>query len=184
MNLSLTHTCEETKRLLSNRRGQDFSSALALRIIVFSLMRPGAYARPWEDLGVFSLRRRHVKLGRDGKTISFQYPGKQKLRRRCDIQDPVLHAAILSSTHNSLQSRIVGSARVCDVEALLRRIHNNSNLTLNDIFTLGVKTLYNRFMEGRPYTLENRKQATRRAAEVLNHTPEICKQFYTFKIHK
>ena len=64
-----------TAKILGDPKHSLWDDALTLRMIVIAYLRSGS--RDNDDaLGAMSLKRKHVKLSRDGQTLTFDFPAK------------------------------------------------------------------------------------------------------------
>jgi DNA topoisomerase IB len=79
-----------TAKILGDPKHTRWDDALTLRMIVIAYLRSGS--RDNDDaLGAMSLKRKHVKLNRDGQTLTFDFPAKSGQRRLYEVKDKVLH---------------------------------------------------------------------------------------------
>ncbi len=168
-----------TAKILARPADPDFDSALALRMISTCYMRSGGVDRPTGNVGALTLRKEHVKLGKGGR-VSFRYPGKSGVERRCDIKDPVLFRSLRSVKKNYGRARLAGGATRGDVAGLLRKIHGNESLQLKDIRTAGAMKIYKKALVGKD-KMDKRvlRDALKHTAAMLGHSPAVCKKFYT-----
>tara|TARA_B110000008_G_scaffold275227_1_gene312314 strand:+ start:235 stop:960 length:726 start_codon:yes stop_codon:yes gene_type:complete len=170
-----------TKRILSRKSMMDdreWDGALALRMINKCYMRSGAVNRPTGNVGALTLAPRHVSLGRRNNHISFRYPGKSGVARRCDIRDPVLYRA-LRMVKKSRRPRLTGGATREMVSEMIREIHGNNTLKIKDIRTSAGMRMYRKHMVGRdPANKKDVREALKKTATILGHSPAVCKKFY------
>ena len=75
-----------TARILADRNLPTWDDALTLRMIVTAYLRSGS--RNNEDVGAMSLQRKHVKLSRDGETMTFDF--QLKRTTTYEVKDKIL----------------------------------------------------------------------------------------------
>lgn len=156
---------------------REWDGALALRMINKCYMRSGGVDRPTGNVGALTLRQKHVRLGQKNQ-VSFRYPGKSGVDRRCDIRDPVLYRA-LKKVKRSRRPRLAGGATRDTVSGMIRKIHRNPAMKIKDIRTAAGMRLFKQHMAGRDRSnKKDVREALKKTAAVLGHTPSVCKKFY------
>jgi DNA topoisomerase IB len=159
-----------TARILSDPKHPLWDDALTLRMIAIAYLRSGS--RDNDDaIGAMSLRRKHVKLSRDGQTLTFDFPAKSGQQRFYEVRDKVLHDAI-SRQQKPLLS---GNSTHNRVRDLLRRITGNGDIQIKDIRTAGSMQLFQKHLK--KYNGDEKK-ATDATAETIGHTPSVSKKYY------
>ena len=159
-----------TSRILADRNLPTWDDALTLRMIVTAYLRSGS--RNNEDaLGAMSLQRKHVKLSRDGETMTFDFPAKSGQRRVYEVKDKILHSAI-SKQNKPLLS---GNSSHTKVRDLLRKIMKNDTLQIKDIRTAGSMQLFDKHLK--KYNGDE-KMAVDATANTIGHTPSVSKKYY------
>ena len=139
-------------------------------MIVIAYLRSGS--RDNDDaLGAMSLKRKHVKLSRDGRTPTFDFPAKSGKRRLYEVKDGVLHDAI-SRQQKPLLS---GNSTHTRVRDLLRKITGNDTIRIKDVRTAGSMQLFQKHMK--KYD-GDKKKAVDATAETIGHTPFVSKKYY------
>jgi hypothetical protein len=118
-----------------------------------------------------SLKRKHVKLIRDGQTLIFDFPAKSGQRRLYEVKDKVLHDAI-SRQQKPLLS---GNSTHTRVRDLLRKITENDTIQIKDVRTAGSMQLFQKHMK--KYDGDEKK-AVNATAETIGHTPSVSKKYY------
>lgn len=160
-----------TRRILARPSHPLWHDALALRMITVGYLRTGVREKRTGALGAFQLKKKHVTLHADGKTVSFNFPAKSGQRRQLDARDRTLHAA-LSRQRKSL---LVGNARYETVRDLLRRIVGDDTVRLKNIRTAASMQLFRKHLKS---SGGNEKVARKQTAAVIGHTPTVSKKFY------
>jgi DNA topoisomerase IB len=159
-----------TARILSDPKHPLWDDALTLRMIAIAYLRSGS--RDNDDaIGAMSLRRKHVKLSRDGQTLTFDFPAKSGQQRFYEVRDKVLHDAI-SRQQKPLLS---GNSTHNRVRDLLRKITGNGDIQIKDIRTAGSMQLFQKHLK--KYNGDEKK-ATDATAETIGHTPSVSKKYY------
>jgi len=162
-----------TSRILAKPKTHpSWDDALALRMIAAGYLRTGVQERETGALGAFQLTKRHIRLGADGETVSFDFPAKSGQRRRFDAKDRVLHAALSKQRTSRL---LVGNAKYERVRDLLRKITRNDRIQLKDIRTAGSMQLYEQKLKK---TDGDEALALKQTAETIGHTPAVSKKYY------
>lgn len=159
-----------TTRILGDPKHPQWDDALTLRMIITAYLRSGS--RDNENaLGAMSLKRKHVKLGRDGQTLTFDFPAKSGQRRLYEVRDRVLHEAI-SKQQKPLLS---GNSTHTRVRDLLRNITGNGDIQIKDIRTAASMQLFQKHMKKFD---GDEKRAVDATAETIGHTPSVSKKYY------
>lgn len=159
-----------TAKILADPKHPLWDDALTLRMIAVAYLRSGS--RDNDDaLGAMSLKKKHVKLSRDGQTLTFDFPAKSGQQRFYEVRDKVLHDAI-SKQRKPLLSGDSTHTRVRD---LLRRITGNSGMQIKDIRTAGSIQLFQKHMK---QFNGDEKKAVEATAETIGHTPSVSKKYY------
>jgi hypothetical protein len=159
-----------TAKILGDPKHSLWDDALTLRMIVIAYLRSGS--RDNDDaLGAMSLKRKHVKLSRDGQTLTFDFPAKSSQRRIYEVKDKVLHDAIMRQQKPLLS----GNSTHTRVRDLLRKITKNDTIQIKDVRTAGSMQLFQKHMK--KYDGDEKK-ATDATAETIGHTPSTSKKYY------
>jgi len=159
-----------TTKILGDPKHPQWDDALTLRMITTAYLRSGS--RDNENaLGAMSLKRKHVKLSRDGETLTFDFPAKSGQRRFYEVRDKVLHEAI-SRQQKPLLSGNSSQIRVRD---LLRNITGNDAMQIKDIRTAASMQLFQKHMKK---FHGDEKKAVDATAETIGHTPSVSKKYY------
>ena len=159
-----------TARILADPKHSLWDDALTLRMIATAYLRSGSRDND-EAFGAMSLRRKHVKLSKDGETLTFDFPAKSGQQRFYEVKDRVLHEAI-SRQQKPLLSGNSNHTRVRD---LLRKITGNDTIQIKDIRTAGSMQLFQKHLK--KYNGDEKK-ATNATAETIGHTPSVSKKYY------
>ena len=159
-----------TAKILGDPKHSLWDDALTLRMIVIAYLRSGSRDNV-DALGAMSLKRKHVKLSRDGQTLTFDFPAKSSQRRIYEVKDKVLHDAITRQQKPLLS----GNSTHTRVRDLLRKITKNDTIQIKDVRTAGSMQLFQKHLK--KYDGDEKK-ATDAAAETIGHTPSTSKKYY------
>lgn len=169
-NVDFSKIRSATTKILGDPQNKYWDDALTLRMIITAYLRSGS--RDNENaLGAMSLRRKHVKLSKDGETLTFDFPAKSGQKRLYSVKDKTLHKAIMKQQKPLLS----GNSTHDRVRDLLRKITGNSQMQIKDIRTAGSMQLFQKHMK--KYDGDEKK-AVDATAETIGHTPSVSKKYY------
>lgn len=159
-----------TTKILGDPKNKYWDDALTLRMIITAYLRSGS--RDNENaLGAMTLQRKHVKLSKDGETLTFDFPAKSGQRRLYSVKDKTLYSAIMKQKKPLLS----GNSTHDRVRDLLRKITGNSQIQIKDIRTAGSMQLFQKHMKKFD---GDEKKAVDATAETIGHTPSVSKKYY------
>ncbi len=162
-----------------------WKAAAALRLIALTGIRPGSekYFAENGSVGAMTLRPTHYHPLKGGGSLIFN--GKSKVSRDIRIRDPRLNRALAwlkKHTPRTAADRLFRNRK--ETVALLRKLHDDGEMKLKDVRTSLANDLHRAYLGKlrRQYPQEKEKHVARnalkRTARQMGHTPSVCKKYY------